>query len=238
MLGDKTLVVIPARMGSDRFPGKPLALYKGVPLVRRVYDLAKGQFDRVVVSSPDREIEDYCKGENICHLFSPNHCQNGTERCDYVYDFFRIWERVSFDCVVNWQVDEPEVDAAWIKEAISAMETYPSTGPRQVLTLVAEFDPFGDEENDPNTVKAAVGENDVCRWFSRAPMRGSLGHIGVYVFRNHFFDLPTVMRTTKLSKAEKLEQLTWMENGVGIVAHRCPYLPRSINTPKDLENIK
>ncbi len=222
----RTLIVIPARMASKRFPGKPMAMVCGKPLVHRTYLRAeKAGANLVVMTTPDDEIEQYCYNNGLTCIASPLDCLTGTHRCSEVAN-----REDGYDVVVNWQVDEPLVEPIWVDRLVAeARDRW------MICTLIA---PIGNNQwQDENVVKVSVS-NDYCHWFSRGHLRGALGHIGVYAYpRETLLELGR-LKSTALSQAEGLEQLVWLENHFPIRAVQVGRLPLSINVPKDLDKLQ
>lgn len=227
----KSVVIIPARMDSKRFPGKPLADCGGVPLLQRTYDAAKQtQAVEVIVASPDKEICNYCRDADIMWKPTRDDHPSGTHRCA------EVAERMSkdIDIIVNWQVDEPLVDPRDVDRLI---DLQPQTD--CIVTLVARID---DEQTacDEDVVKTILLEYHhlpCCQWFSRAPMSGAWGHVGIYAFNRQTLLDVGQMLPNKLSQLESLEQLTWIEQGKIILAVSAANLPQAVNTPADLDKV-
>lgn len=222
----ETVIVIPCRMDSKRFPGKPLARFSdGDILLQKVYNKAMlAGADRVVVTSPDAEIKDHCMASGIQHASTSTRPENGTQRCAELIR--EGWDETKI--VVNWQVDEPFVEPGWIGRLVGAVGN-----PYSIATLVA---PLAKREQieDRNVTKVAVGDDGTCKWFSRQ-LGAGCGHIGVYAYsRMALLDL-VCLRPTKLAIAERLEQLTWLEHGFKIAAVQVDKMTRAINVPGDME---
>ena len=235
------LIVIPARMDSERFPGKPLADLNGKPVLQHVWERAKETGAEVIITSPDLEIQDLAVNK-----LRAGFCRTSPDLPTGTHRVAQVLETASQepDIIVNWQGDEPLVDPECVRSLIQhvwAVESVASS----VATLVAPM-PVRDRMwmaegagmvpllTDTDVVKAAVSNNR-CHWFSRAPMAGAMAHCGVYAFTNGGLCLATRCPPSELSKAERLEQLTWIENGLPIWAVEMEELPPAINRPQDLE---
>ena len=229
MTTGKRIIIIPARLASHRFPGKPMAEVKpGVPLVRAVYDRAKQTAaDHVIVATPDREVAQYCKDNGmVWRPTRPDH-PTGTHRCAEVLRQFK--EGVEVSTVVNWQCDEPMVPVDVVNKLLTSEPT--------ITTLVGE-DEWG-LDSDPNVVKVVVSHiSGRCHWFSRAPMAGAFCHCGVYAFDPCILEDLGRLKPTRYSMAESLEQLAWIEHGYVINGQMMGDLPFSVDTPADLEKLK
>jgi len=229
------LIVIPARMGATRLPGKPLLAETGKPLVVHTLEAVRHctRAARVVVATDDERIASAVRaawGEAI--LTSPD-CRSGTDR---VAEAARAI--AGEEIVVNVQGDEPEVDPASLDALISAMEgdlTIP------MATLAAPI--LSDEElAAPSVVKVVVDQKGDAIYFSRAPIpfaRDPLGparprrHVGVYAYRRAFLQRFAAMEATPLERTEVLEQLRALENGIRIRVVAADRAPPGIDTPED-----
>ena len=231
-----SVIIIPARMASERFPGKPMAMAGGKPLLEWTWLRAQQtNCDHVLIATPDREIGQYCQDKGILWRPSSEELPTGTHRCADVAAHMKR----KFDVVVDWQVDEPLVDP----QAVDRLVDFVQNRRDVVGTLAAPF--VWDEFYNTNVVKVAVskGENihpkdqNRCNWFSRGELGGSMAHIGVYAFGWHTLGDLGRMPPTMLSKAESLEQLAWIERGIRVFEVDAK-LPLSINTPEDFEKFK
>lgn len=240
----KFIAIIPARFASTRFPGKPLALLGGKPIIQRVYERVVNLFDETFVATDDERISEAVNqfGGNVI-MTSPNH-KSGTDRC---------WEAISkigadkYDVVINIQGDEPFVHPTQI-QLLKDCFNNPDT---QIATLVKPFDsdaPLATLQN-PNSPKVVLGKDMRALYFSRSVipfMRGTdesewlrthtfYKHLGLYAYKTNVLKEITTLEQSELEKAESLEQLRWLENGyriqVGITQHETV----GIDTPEDLQ---
>jgi len=225
------IIVIPARLQSERLPNKPLLKVGGKPLIQWTYELAeRAHPDELVVASPDNEILDTVEGFGgramLTHLKHPS----GTHRTAQVA--WDLWDGSSISQVMSLQADEPLLEPRDLVRMfdISNEMNY------GITTLVAAL-PEKEKLLDENLVKAAYG-GSTCYWFSRAPMSGAYGHIGVYLFRTSVLINLASLNPSKLARAESLEQLTWIEAGHAVHALEADWLPISINTQQDLDEFK
>lgn len=234
------LGVIPARYGSTRLPGKPLADICGKPLVQHVYERASRSslVTKLVVATDDERILEAVRafgGEAV--LTSPFH-PNGTCRAA------EAAEGSGAGMVVNIQGDEPLVDPLMIDETARLLMDDPAA---DSSTLCAPLRSDADLE-DPGVVKVVRDLRGFALYFSRSPIpyrRVATGlpvyeHIGIYGYRADFLRRYVALASTPLSEAESLEQLRILEHGhtmkVGVTAaaHRGP----SVDTPADLEAVR
>ncbi len=233
----KTIIVIPARMGGERLPGKPMLRAGGKPLVRWTYERAKRtKADHVMVATPDEEISDYCVRYQMNYVMTrPDH-PTGTARCLEAVSKMR--KDVRMDVLVNWQVDEPLAEPHDVDRLIDLAKFSPC-----IATLVAPFcdqniPPERDDWYDSNVIKAAVADNGRAFWFSRAPLRGAKLHCGIYAFSVRILGLVEAAKPTELSRAESLEQLAWLQAGLIVRTLATERLLPGVNTPEDWEAFK
>jgi 3-deoxy-manno-octulosonate cytidylyltransferase (CMP-KDO synthetase) len=238
------ITIIPARYASTRFPGKPLALINGKPMVQHVFESCKETMSMVVVATDDQRIADIVSdfgGEFI--LTSANH-SSGTDRCA---EAARMLSTIyDFDIVINVQGDEPFLKKDQIMQLVNCF----SSEETEIATLVS---PIKSNEIlfDHNKVKVVRSVNGDALYFSRQPIPFQRDisendwlnnheyhlHIGMYAFRKTVLQEITKISPSKLELAEKLEQLRWLENGYKIKTAVTAHQNYGIDTPKDLENL-
>jgi 3-deoxy-manno-octulosonate cytidylyltransferase (CMP-KDO synthetase) len=240
-MGD-VLVVIPARWGSSRFPGKALADLAGRPLVVRVADLASrmATATRVVVATDDERIAAAVRAAGHLAEMTGEHA-TGSDRVG------EVAARHDAEVVVNLQGDEPLLDPAGLDDLVAALRA----DPRADLATLAH--PFrGPEEwQDPHAVKVLTAADGRALWFSRAPLPGghpgdaggphwrlARRHVGVYAYRaaalRRFLELPP----TDCERAEGLEQLRALEHGLRVLVVGTAAGAVGVDTPADLERVR
>ncbi len=228
----KNYIVIPARYGSTRFPGKLLAPIKGKPVIRwTVENALKVPRSRVIVATDDRRIAAAVEDLEVDVIMTPSELPSGTDRVAVA-----VSELEPAEIVVNLQGDEPFLSAKLVNDLIEAHRN--STF--DIFTLARLL---GDDEksSDPNLVKVVIGKGGRGLYFSRSPIpyyRGRRGnflvHIGIYSYRwDALFDFVD-LSPGKLELAEKLEQLRALENGMSIGVKIVEYQGIGIDTPEDL----
>lgn len=236
------VAVIPARYGSTRFPGKPLAELAGKPIIQHVATrTARARsVKRVVVATDDERIYRCVLGfggEAI--MTSPDHA-TGTDRIgEAIAD-------IECDIVVNVQGDEPAVNPVAIDAAVAPLVDDDSV----VMSTLASPIRGREELLSPHVVKVVVDEAGYALYFSRSPLPGDRDgvydidshvpyrkHIGLYVFRRDFLGIFVSLDRTPLERAEKLEQLRVLENGyrIRVVDTDAPCV--GVDTPEDLERL-
>ncbi len=235
------LGVIPARWKSSRFPGKPLAMIGGKPMVEHVWRRASEALERVVIATDDLRIADAARSFGAEAIVTPD-CANGTERCLMAAVMLGVGDKA----VINIQGDEPFVDPS----AIASLARESLDRPDAVITAARRI---GADENslifDPGTVKVVVDENSRALWFSRAPLpwlrdvdtsvwsaEGKhLQHIGMYAFGANIIDRIRDLKPSEAEQVESLEQLRWIAAGIPVLCKIFNEWSLGIDTPEDLE---
>jgi 3-deoxy-manno-octulosonate cytidylyltransferase (CMP-KDO synthetase) len=235
------IVVIPARLGSARLPGKPLADICGRPMIVRVMERAEAAgIGPVAVACGEAEIATAVEAAGGRAVLTDPELPSGSDRVQQALDVLDPGGR--FDVVVNLQGDVPTVDPGAIRAALA-----PLADPAiDIGTLVA---PIADaaEAATPSFVKAAcafVPGADVARalYFSRAPIPWGDGprwhHIGIYAYRRAALARFVALPESPLEKREKLEQLRALEAGMRIGCARVAHGPFGVDTQADLERAR
>ncbi len=237
----KVVAVIPARWSSVRFPGKPLALLAGKPVIVHVCEQAKKakHVQRIIVATDDARIVDVVTAAGFeARLTRADHV-NGTSR------IAEVAASLNADIIVNVQGDEPRIEPELIDLAIEALI---KAGPNvPVSTVASPFMP-GEDANDSNLVKVAVGAHGRALYFSRSRIpfnrdgtnTGSvpLKHVGLYVYRREFLPIFLALAPTPLELTEQLEQLRVLENGHAIAVAIGNAHFHGVDTPQQLEKLE
>ena len=242
----KFVGIIPARYASTRFPGKPLAMLGGKPVIQRVYEQVKDCFDNLYVATDDDRIKDavLAFGGNV--VMTSESCNNGTERCLDAY------KRLALDCdvIVNIQGDEPFIQHKQVEALISCFDSDAT----DIATLVKPFEAADGLERleCPNSPKVVIDEKGYAVYFSRSVIPYLRGvekdkwleshtfykHLGIYAYRANLLETLTTLPQSPMEKAESLEQLRWLENGYKIKVGVTDIETIGIDTPEDLERAK
>lgn len=233
--------VIPARYGSTRFPGKPLALLAGKPMVQHVYERARlaPSLAEVIVATDDRRIHDAVTAFGGTAVMTGEH-PTGTDR---VHEAVRIRSRdhAPPDYVLNVQGDEPLIDPNDLERLIQGLAARPEA---VMGTLVHALKSEG-ELLDANIVKAVLDHQGRALYFSRSPIphprgKGALGwrHLGVYLFRRDFLAIFAALPVTPLSEREQLEQLRALEHGYPIHCFPAETLGFGVDVPEQLRQME
>ena len=236
----KTVAVIPARYGSTRFPGKPLALILGRPMIQWTYErAAASQADEVIVATDDQRIFDCVESFGGRAVMTASDHPTGTDR---------IAEAVKdIDCelIINLQGDEPLLPTEVIDDLISLMKSRPEVQ----MGTVGVKKPFSDSAyTNPNNVKIVLDNSGRALYFSRSPIpylrndadedQSMYLHWGIYAYRRQLlYDFITWPQGS-LEKVESLEQLRALENGVNILVALTDQESVGVDVPEDIAEVE
>jgi len=241
MSAPNVVVVIPARYGSSRLPGKPLVSLAGQPMIQRVYERAKlaQRPNRVVVAADDdRIIKAVQAFGGEARMTRPDH-RTGTERVA------EVAAHEPGDIFVNVQGDEPLLDPAAVDTAVRAILEEPQAA---IVTVATPIKTPGDIM-DPNVCKVVLDFDENALYFSRAPipwvrdtasktLARHLKHLGLYAFqRDALLEYPTLPQG-ELERLEQLEQLRWLENGWRIRVAEVEHDAISVDVPDDVARVE
>lgn len=233
----KAIGIIPARYASTRFPGKPLALIAGVPMIERVYRQVcqSEELERVIVATDHEEIKGVVEsigGEAI--LTSAAH-ETGSDR------MAEVASNIEGDFFINIQGDEPLIQPTLINEMVRTSRKQQN---RAVITAMKKIN-RPEDITDPNVVKVVTNEQNEALYFSRAPIPFQRGektdyfkHIGVYGYPREILMRFVMLPQTPLEQAEMLEQLRLIENNILIkmIATDDPF--HGVDTKEDIQKIE
>lgn len=241
----KTIAIIPARIGSQRLPRKPLRLLGELPIVVHVYNRASRYADLAIVATDSQEIVDAVEahgGKAI--MTSPDH-QSGTDRC------LEAYRKSGFvaDVIINVQGDEPFVS----KEHLDLLRSAFEDARTDIATLCIDLAKEGDVSElakNPNVVKVVRDLSDNALYFSRLPIPYSrkdeggipadlsgvyYKHLGMYAYRPEALEKVCALPRSPYECIEMLEQLRWLQNGFRIVCRETDIPTIGIDTEEDLE---
>jgi len=231
--GRAVLGVIPARYGASRFPGKPLALLWGKPMLQHVWERARAApgIDQLVVATDDERIATVARGFGAPVEITPSACASGTDRVAEV-----ARRHPHADVVLNLQGDEPELESAAVARLVAVMRADDSV---RIGTL-AHHEPDSSAMASADVVKVVVDAEGYALYFSRADIAAAsaggpaLRHAGVYAFRREALLAFASWPAGSLERAERLEQLRALERGVRIkvVLGERPFA--GVDTPEQL----
>ncbi len=229
----RVLAVIPARFGAQRFPGKPLAMLWGKPMIRHVWERARAAdgLDELVIATDDERIATVARafGAEV-EMTSPD-CASGTDRVAEV-----ARRRPGAGIVFNLQGDEPELETGAVSALARAMRSRPDVR----MGTVAHHEPDARVFESENVVKVVVDHEQFALYFSRADLAGAtrggpaLRHAGVYAFRRELLLEFASWPPGLLERAERLEQLRAVERGVRILVVKGEHAFSGVDTPEQM----
>lgn len=234
------VAVIPARIGSTRFPEKPLALIAGVPMIARVVQRVRESraFDHILVATDDERVAHAAREAGADARITDPDLANGTLRC---HAALSQWEaEVGFKAkwVVNVQGDEPFVHPEQLKKLAQLIRKAGTS----VATLARPKSADDPERTNTNRVKVVCDLNGNALYFSRLPLPSGEGpwleHVGLYAFARGTLEALTLLHPTALEKAERLEQLRWLEHGWRISVGRTAHSTYAVDTLDDLNALE
>jgi 3-deoxy-manno-octulosonate cytidylyltransferase (CMP-KDO synthetase) len=236
----KFIGLIPARYASTRFPGKPLALLGGKPVIQRVYEQVASVLDDACVATDDERIFDCVKNFSGKVVMTRTDHKSGTDRIEEAI------EKIGgdYDVIVNIQGDEPFIQKSQIETVCRCFDDEKT----QIATLGKPFTDM-DAVANPNSPKIVIDNNSFAMYFSRSIIpfvRGKeqaewlqhypfLKHLGIYAYRRDVLRQITQLPQSSLEIAESLEQLRWLQNGFKIKVGLTDVETVGIDTPDDLK---
>lgn len=235
----KFIGIIPARYASSRFPGKPLAVLGGRPVIQHVYEKTFAALGEAYVATDDERIFDAVKAFGGKVVMTRTDHKSGTDRIEEACQIIGT----DADVVINIQGDEPFVATSQM-ETIKSLFDHPQT---QIGTLGKRFESM-EAVMSPNSPKIVTDRNGFALYFSRSVIpyvRGKeqrewlehfpyLKHLGIYAYRREILHEITQLPLSSLETAESLEQLRWLENGYRIRVGLTDVETIGIDTPEDL----
>lgn len=237
----RAIIIIPARYGSTRFPGKPLVELAGKPIIQRVVERACRVGHRVVVATDDERIGRAVEAIGTEVVMTVREHRSGTDRVIEAYERVGRGEEL----VINLQGDEPFVLPQQIEALIKAFDIEAT----QIATLAEPFasDTPDSELANPNIVKLVRSADGMAHYFSRSVIPYLRGverdlcqhhqyyrHIGLYAFRSEVLGALGALPPSPLEQSESLEQLRWLEAGYRIRVMETESATIGIDTPEDL----
>ena len=217
-----TAILIPARYGSTRYPGKPLTMLNGKTMIQRVAEICKSSGYDTFVLTDNKTIAQAAQASGVSFYIDTENYENGTERCAGAVRSRKFGD---YDQFINVQGDMPDVTHEMIEKAIMGLKYYTTS---TVFTDMPE-----EKQMDPNSVKM-VRAGDQALWFGRGMTGYGEWHLGVYGYRKNALQCYLDMRIEQEERVEKLEQLRWLKNGWQMGCYRVYFKGVEINTPDDV----
>ncbi len=230
----KAAGIIPARYQSSRFPGKPLAMILGKPMIQHVYEGAKKarSLDQLIIATDDERIFDAAKKFKADVVMTSGAHASGTERAA------EVARKLDTPLIITIQGDEPLIEARMIDAVVSVLQA----GEAVMASLMARVEDLG-LIKDPHIAKVVVDREGWALYFSRQPIPTAatdffFQHIGIYGFQREFLLKFSRLEPARLEKFEKLEQLRALENGYRIKMIEIPQPTLSVDTPQDIIKVE
>lgn len=240
-------IIIPARYGSTRLPGKPLLDIAGKPMIQRVYESCKTtSAESVTVATDDRRIADVVQGFGGAVVITATEHESGTDRIAEAVTILGLADDVT---VVNVQGDEPDMPPALIEQLAIALERGESV---EMATASAPIDDTS-QLQDPSVVKVVVDRNEIALYFSRSTIpwqdykltnnpaipTNVRRHLGIYAYRAGYIKSFAARLPCELERLERLEQLRALWYGERIRCIQAIEIPGpGIDTATDLERVR
>lgn len=232
----KIVGLIPARYGAVRFPGKPLSLLAGKPMIQHVLEAASAarRLDEVAVATDDERIAQAVRAVGGRAVMTSPEAASGTDR------LAEAARSLLADVYVNIQGDEPLMSTENVDRAV---ETLLADGGREIASLAYPLP--SERAEDPNVVKVVTTAEGRALYFSRAPIphyrQGAPSHrkhLGIYVYRADVLRAITALPPSALERAESLEQLRWLEAGYSIWIGEALHDSVGVDTPADRDEVE
>ena len=240
----KILALIPARMGSTRFPGKPMAQLLGKPMIGHVYDRVSEneQLHLTAVATCDREIADYVRSIGGTAVMTGHHHERASDRCAEALTILERERGERFDIVVMVQGDEPMTHPQMISEAVKPLAEDSKV---LVSNLLGEIE-SQEEFEDRNCIKVVCDQNLNAIYMSREPIptscKGALTprtkQVCIIPFQHDFLLQYTSMQPTPLEIAESIDMLRVIENGLKVKMVPTKFSTRAVDTVEDLRLVE
>ncbi|MDY6917840.1 MAG: 3-deoxy-manno-octulosonate cytidylyltransferase [Chloroflexota bacterium] len=241
----RVIGIVPARMGSSRFPGKPLARILGIPMVGHVYFRSKlsTTLDEVYVATCDEEILEYVASIGGKAIMTSDSHERCTDRIAEALEKIEATVGSQANIVVNIQGDEPMLFPEMIDEAVAPLLRDESIETSNLMAAISTRE----EQEDPNEVKVVVDRDDFALYFSREPIpstkKGAVGvpmlkQVCIIPFRRDFLLTFNRLEPTPLEKVESVDMLRAIEHGYKVKMVLTRFETHSVDTPEDLRFVE
>tara|TARA_B100001564_G_scaffold84240_1_gene68072 strand:- start:20694 stop:21431 length:738 start_codon:yes stop_codon:yes gene_type:complete len=240
----KILAIIPARMGSSRFPGKPLAKINNKPMIGHVFERVNqcNLLDKTVVATCDEEISEYVKSIDGEVVMTSDSHERASDRAAEALVYLENKYNTTYDIIVMVQGDEPMTHPDMINEAVKPMMQDSSIG---VVNLYADIK-NDSEFNDRNCIKVVLDRYDDAIYFSREPIphkkKGSdismKKQVCIIPFKRDFLFQYQKMSPTPLEVAESIDMMRVLENGYKVRMVHTQHETQAVDTKEDLEKVQ
>ena len=240
----KIIALIPARMGSSRFPGKPMELINSKPMIGHVYHQVKKnkQLNDIAIATCDEIIYNYIVSIGGKAIMTSNKHERASDRCAEALMIIEKKEKIKYDIVVMVQGDEPLVHPNMISEAIQPMINNPEILVTNLLGKIENNSEF----EDFNCIKVVCDKNNNALYFSRQPIPTNtvansiaMGkQVCIIPFKRDFLFEYLKMDATPLEIAESVDMMRVLEHGFNVRMVPTDYITYAVDTPSDLQRVQ
>jgi 3-deoxy-manno-octulosonate cytidylyltransferase (CMP-KDO synthetase) len=238
------LAMIPARMGSSSFPGKPMAKILGKPMIGHVYErVARCELlTKTIVATCDQEISDYITSIGGEAIMTGEYHERASDRCAEALGYLEQQDGMQYDIVVMVQGDEPMTHPEMISEAVTPMMDDPEL---LVVNLLGNIETT-EEFEDRNCIKVVCDQQNNAIYFSREPIptRSKTKDIPmkkqvcIIPFTRSFLLEYTALEPTPLEIAESVDMMRVLEHGLKVKMVPTLYSSHAVDTPDDLTKVE
>ena len=238
------LALIPARMGSSRFPGKPMAKILGKPMIGHVYERVSecNLLTKTVVATCDQEILEYIESIGGQAVMTSNHHERASDRCAEALDYIEKQDSIQYDIIVMVQGDEPMTHPNMITEAVAPMLNDPEILVTNLLGDIENIEEF----EDRNCIKVVCDQQSNAIYFSREPIptRSKGGNIPmkkqvcVIPFTRAFLLEYTELSPTPLEIVESIDMMRVLECGMKVKMVPTKHQTYAVDTIEDLNKVE
>lgn len=239
----KILALIPARMNSSRFPGKPLKNILGKPMIQRVYENVKKSklLSKVVIATCDNEILRFCKKIDANVIMTSKKHTRASDRCEEALRKLEKKTKISYDIIVMVQGDEPMINEKMISEALQPVIKNKNVNVTNLWSRIKNQKEFV----DPNCIKVLCDKNNNAIYFSRLPIPGEKymnnlktgKQVCVIVFRKAYLYKFVKLKESPLEISESIDMLRFIENDIDVKMIRTKHLSFAVDNKKDLRKV-
>lgn len=236
MSAPRVLAVIPARLGSSRFPGKPLAPIQGRPMIEHVYrgTAASSLVSETVIATCDEPIASVARAFGARAVMTGRHHERASDRVA------EACAGDSADLIVMVQGDEPMVDAQMIEQALAPLLSDPALGCTNLMAAVSS----ADERADRNTIKVVTDDRGRALYFSRTAVPSAsvpdwqegvwFKQVCIFAFRRAALEAFTTLPPGRLERLESIDMLRFLEHGMPVQMVLTPAVTHAVDVPADI----
>lgn len=240
----RILGLIPARMGSTRFPGKPLAPIAGVAMIQRVYEACAQceDLNSIYVATCDEDISSFVRSFGGKVVMTESHHQRASDRCAEALAKLESASEITYDIVVMIQGDEPLINASMISAAIKPLLEDSTIN---VVNLISKIS-SADELNDPNCIKVVFNQDMNALYFSRLPIPYSVDgssldrykQVCIIPFKRSYLQTYLGLPPTSLEQEESIDMLRILEHGGHVQLVLTDVITQAVDSPIDISRVE